>query len=189
MTWQEIHGWFNFQQVYELAADRYPNGTFVEVGCWLGKSTAFLAELVPLVYAVDHWEWFDEGGERRKANFQHFLANMHACNVLHKIRPLRMHSTQAAKCFADESVDFVFLDALHERWSVSQDIKAWLPKVRNGGLLGGHDFDGLCPGVREAVVEQFGNDFQVIAGNSWIHFRKSNENKVISETVSSRNYR
>lgn len=47
---------------------------------------------------------------------------------------------QAAAHFADESLDFVYLDANHSYLAVRADLRAWYPKVKVGGLLCGHDY-------------------------------------------------
>lgn len=52
----------------------------------------------------------------------------------------RTYSVNAAKSFEDESLDLVFIDADHKWWSVLQDLVAWWPKVRRGGVMMGHDF-------------------------------------------------
>ena len=58
----------------------------------------------------------------------------------------RMTSEEAAKQFADGSLDFVYLDARHYREAVEQDIACWAPKVKSGGILAGHDYlDGILP--------------------------------------------
>lgn len=67
-------------------------------------------------------------------------------------------SADAAECFADESLDFVYLDANHSHESSGHDIRVWWPKVRPGGVLCGHDFlDGQLEqgdfGVRSAVCD------------------------------------
>jgi predicted O-methyltransferase YrrM len=51
----------------------------------------------------------------------------------------------------NESLDFVFIDACHEYENVITDINAWLPKIRPGGLLCGHDKD--MDGVKKATQE------------------------------------
>jgi predicted O-methyltransferase YrrM len=54
-------------------------------------------------------------------------------------------------------VDFVFIDADHEYDSVVKDINAWLPKIKQGGIISGHDYFNPC-GVKKAVDEKFGNE-------------------------------
>lgn len=51
-----------------------------------------------------------------------------------------MTSLDAAQVIPDHSLDFVYIDANHRYDSVSQDIRAWLPKVYLGGVLCGHDY-------------------------------------------------
>ena len=41
---------------------------------------------------------------------------------------------------ADESLDFVFIDADHKYVSVCEDIREWSKKVRIGGIVSGHDY-------------------------------------------------
>ncbi len=59
-------------------------------------------------------------------------------------------SQQAVSLLADGSVDAVFIDAEHDRASVEADARAWLPKVKPGGLLCGHDWDRAS--VREGLA-------------------------------------
>jgi hypothetical protein len=49
-------------------------------------------------------------------------------------------SVEAAEEFADDFLDFVYIDANHSEPYVSQDIEAWTPKVRSGGIVAGHDY-------------------------------------------------
>ena len=52
----------------------------------------------------------------------------------------RQDSISAAAQVPDGSIDFVYLDARHDYRSVQDDILAWAPKVRAGGILAGHDY-------------------------------------------------
>lgn len=68
----------------------------------------------------------------------------------------RTTTTAAAENIADGTFDFVFIDADHTYEGVSADIDAWYPKIRNGGMLLGHDFNFEdFPGVVRAVYERF----------------------------------
>jgi len=53
---------------------------------------------------------------------------------------LKMKSTEAADTFKDESLDWVYIDARHDYESVLEDMNAWWPKVKQGGLFSGHDY-------------------------------------------------
>lgn len=68
----------------------------------------------------------------------------------------RMSTKEAAEHIADGEIDFVFIDADHTYKSVLADIKAWLPKVRVGGYITGHDCEH--DGVKKALIEVFGKD-------------------------------
>ena len=93
-------------------------------------------------------------------------SSAHALNT--QRTPIRKPSLQAAQDFADRSIDIVFIDAAHEYDPVKEDILAWLPKVKLGGILSGHDY--LCDGVKKAVDEIFGNKviFRNAMENCWI---------------------
>jgi hypothetical protein len=72
----------------------------------------------------------------------------------------------------NEQLDFVFLDANGTKEQVIQDINHWLPQVRFGGVIAGHDLDGRTSmgdvnGVRAAVTFVFGNNFNVGPDYMW----------------------
>jgi len=58
----------------------------------------------------------------------------------YKTTIVRKLSTDAAMDFGDESLDFVYIDADHSYNAVKEDIAAWAPKVRRGGIVAGHDY-------------------------------------------------
>ena len=102
---------------------------------------------------VDTWrgsaEHVDEDETRRI--FGKFRGNMRIFQDLVDIRIVKKESTVAAADYADMSLDFVFLDASHDFESVSADIKAWLPKVKENGVLAGDDV--AWTGVQAALLE------------------------------------
>jgi len=72
-----------------------------------------------------------------------------------KFVPMRMTSLEAAAECENNSFDFVYIDASHEYEDVKADIKAWLPKVKKGGIIAGDDYNSRQ--VSRAVHEILGN--------------------------------
>ena len=72
---------------------------------------------------------------------------------------IRLYSKQAVKCIEDEELDLVFIDADHSYESVKEDILLWQPKVREGGIICGHDYTAnIIRGVKMAVDEIYQNE-------------------------------
>ena len=162
--WDEIHGWFDFADIYHEQVERMTamGGHFVEVGSWFGKSAAFMAtkirdaEKLIRFDCVDTWEGGESKCHQRLANkedvkslgldlFAEFNGNMSRLGLSQYVNPVRMPSVEAAALYEDDSLDFVFIDADHgEEW-VRADLAAWWPKVQVGGVLAGHDYDEAGP--------------------------------------------
>lgn len=51
-----------------------------------------------------------------------------------------MRSTDASKHLPDNHFDYIYLDARHDYCAVKEDIEHYWPKLRPGGILGGHDY-------------------------------------------------
>ena len=64
---------------------------------------------------------------------------------------IRGTSLEAVTQFEDQSLDFVFVDGSHAYRDVLDDLEAWYPTIRKGGILSGHDYH--WPEVRRAVTE------------------------------------
>jgi predicted O-methyltransferase YrrM len=63
------------------------------------------------------------------------------------------------KFFPNGYFDFIYIDADHSYNGVREDIKVWTPLVKEGGLIGGHDYGRVrWPGVKLAVDEKFGEE-------------------------------
>jgi len=81
-------------------------------------------------------------------------------------------SVEMAERFYDKSLDFVFIDADHRYEHIKADIAAWYPKIRQGGLLSGHDYGGrrYHKGVKRAVTEfidEYGGKLILKRGRVW----------------------
>lgn len=49
-------------------------------------------------------------------------------------------SMDAVSDFADESLDFVYIDGNHSFKFVTEDIFEWSKKIKRGGIISGHDY-------------------------------------------------
>jgi hypothetical protein len=76
-------------------------------------------------------------------------------------------SVEVAPLMPDRYFDAVLIDALHTYHACKEDILAWLPKVRVGGVLIGDDHSAWFPGVQVAVEEIFGTSHQVLDQTYW----------------------
>lgn len=144
-----------FERTHALLA-RLPSARVVgaEVGVFRGRMSAQLLRVEPLrLIMVDSWlpaerqprEYRDTGDMHAHLSLDSQLGNLARAReqtafAARRRLILRSDSAAAAACVADGCLDFVFLDADHSYTGVRQDIDAWWPKLRPGGLLGGHDY-------------------------------------------------
>jgi predicted O-methyltransferase YrrM len=153
------------RQLIELLRPLGPKLHGAEIGVFDGyTSDALLRELPELdLWMVDHWQPYP--GNSRLGDLNEAALRRARANALwwteHAAQRrfiLAEPSPAAAARFADDSLDFVFIDGNHLYEHVRNDLYAWWPKVRPGGLLTGHDYgvygdaEGLW-GVRRAVDE------------------------------------
>ena len=67
---------------------------------------------------------------------------------------MRMTTDKASTLIENNSLDFIFIDADHSYKAVKRDIINWLPKIRDGGMITGHDIG--TDSVKKAVTEMLG---------------------------------
>jgi len=101
--------------------------------------------------------------------YKEFLKNIRP--VRDVIRPVRMASAGAAGLYRDKQLDFVFIDAAHNYKNVLRDIKCWYPKVKENGVIAGHDY-GVKPGVKRAVDQFFRGENVTVSGICWLVVKK-----------------
>lgn len=70
----------------------------------------------------------------------------------HQVKLLRLTSRQASVLFKPAYFDMVFIDGDHTKKAVTEDFHLWMPRVRPGGILAGHDYHSYI-GVRQAIDE------------------------------------
>lgn len=126
-----------------------PRARMLEVGSWLGNGSTrtFVKHLLPqsgVLYCVDTWKGSANSARHQRIVrdfdvFSTFLGNIESYGGSGVVRPIMMTSRDAAEIFPDRFLDLVFIDGDHSYDAVREDILLWRPKVREGGILCGHD--------------------------------------------------
>jgi hypothetical protein len=169
ITSWDVEGWCDFRDLYTAIAGKLRDGdTFVEVGAWKGQSIIHLCQRLQdqeksvKLYAVDTFKGDADTG---KVNvLSTFEENIFASHCSSDIYVQVALSTIAADKFQEKEIAGVFIDAAHDYDSVSADLNAWLPKVKEGGIFAGHDIDS--PDVQRAL-DDAGIQY-VTVGRCWV---------------------
>jgi hypothetical protein len=116
-------------------------------------------------------ERWDRSIEAKADEEQWYLMYRYCCRLMSyfpQLRVVKMASKQASTLFPDGYFDIVFIDAIHIYEYVYADIGYWLPKVRKGGFLCGHDYGhSSFSGVTKAVDKYFNKDIKVYDHMVW----------------------
>ena len=170
-----------------LGAHGYQTG--VEVGVQAGEfSNLILAGWPGKLYMVDCWQEQDGAvyhdianlpNERQEVYYQ--MARWVAAKYGARAEIIRAFSPGAADQFADGSLDFAYLDGNHSHEATLADLGAWWPKLRAGGLMGGHDYmegesHNCTFGVISALQKFFPGDVPIYVAeemwSSWYLFKE-----------------
>jgi len=65
------------------------------------------------------------------------------------------------------NLDFVYIDGNHDYDFVKNDLELYYPKVKKGGIIGGHDFSTSTLGVCKAVLEFARKENLKLYGKEW----------------------
>jgi hypothetical protein len=79
-------------------------------------------------------------------------------------------SAKSADLVPDNSLDWIYIDAGHSYEEVKADYEAWVPKVRKGGIISGHDYgENDCIGVKHWIDELVaaGGKFEFTTEDYW----------------------
>lgn len=117
--------------------------TGAEIGVWEGAFARTICEEVgAFLHAVDPWAP-QPGYIERKNDKSRLDRAFERTNAALAGFPqiVRATSLDGATQLADRSLDFAYIDGNHLRAHVTADIRAWLPKVKAGGVLAGHDYN------------------------------------------------
>lgn len=167
---------FNYSEFYKSIVTDNPNfKKFIEIGVYKGHSITYLGNLLinrkgAELHAVDLWDdtyiWDDNftklTGDYKKYKqkikpylFDIYKKHLKFKNLDNFIQSHKGFSDKMASKFSDNYFDFIFIDADHTYEQVIKDIKAWLPKLKKGGIIAGHDYGNKDTGVKRAVDSIF----------------------------------
>jgi predicted O-methyltransferase YrrM len=146
-----------------------PDSVIMELGSGMGVSTEVFALLCKKVHTTDLWV---PGLEKWREAFNGVFKRYHNISQYYR------DTTISAHLFENNFFDAVYIDADHTYESVSREIKTWLPKVKIGGFICGHDYierPGFNFGVIKAVNEILGTPDKVYEDTSWIIRKREGE--------------
>lgn len=174
LTWKSIPGWFDFGNLYDAAIGRASNGAkFVECGSYMGRSAVYMGTQIAAsgktiaFDAVDNFSWDPDRGGATPDQTQFCIDNSPAAGFVNLVNA---EQVARAATYADASLDFVFIDSDHTYEGTKAAILAYLPKMKSGGVLAGHDCEvvhATFPGVLQAVQECLPG--YVINGRSFVY--------------------
>lgn len=115
---------------------------FVEIGANIGESCLLASsfDFIDMVVSIDPFseDQFLEYKKRTRHCSRKFLRNK---------------SESVVTKFNDSEIDVLYLDGDHSYESVKKGLELYYPKVREGGVIGGHDYGKAHEGTVKAVDE------------------------------------
>jgi predicted O-methyltransferase YrrM len=139
-----IPGWFSTGDIKELSslASSVEDGTIIELGSMHGRSAYCMSVSSPTskIFCLDFWSGkmcatMDK--IKRPNSIEFFKLYTSDCT---NVTPIQVFPGVKVVPQWTEPVDMVFIDTLHENPSDWDLIEFWLPKVKTGGILCGHDY-------------------------------------------------
>jgi hypothetical protein len=137
-----------------------------EIGVWTGKfASRILKTPNVFLYMIDRWcqppdgdSYLTSGSSMALSEKDIFEDAYNRCKAIHikyktRSKLIKCDSVEAARFVEDGSLDLVFVDGDHSEAGCRSDIAAWLPKVKRGGWISGHDYDHPDQGDVKKVVD------------------------------------
>lgn len=139
----------------------FPNSVGAEIGVCKGHFSVQILNdaLVRKLYCVDAWEGQTPGEpemtkEMHEANLAETMHHLRGHIPGGRVEIIRGRSTEVARSWSREPLDWAYIDAAHDYDNVMADLLAWSKVLAPGGVLMGHDY------TNNAMARQY--DFGVI---------------------------
>lgn len=150
--------------------------TMIEIGSFVGESTVLFAQSFKKVIAIDPFlpDYDPADTTSHMFDFNNvYQTYLQRTGAYQNIETIVSTSDAAVDFLKGPKYDFVYIDGLHTYEGVRNDIINYLPLVKDGGAIGGHDYtteQEHLVGVFKAVNELFGAPDKVFKDNSWIKY-------------------
>ena len=110
-----------------------------EVGVHKGLHARRMLRAIPnlKLLLVDPWSAF---GRHSDAHLEGVYQKCRRILDGKNVEYIRKPSIEAAKEVPDLSLDFVYIDGLHDFDNIMMDLIVWVPKVKIDGIISGHDY-------------------------------------------------
>lgn len=127
-------------------------GHIAEIGVARGQFSRQVRSVCrpSLLVLIDPWMEQDQGQYFRDTNnvrqtqqdgrYNKILRTFASKKPGRECRVLRTFSVDASKHFENGTFDWVFIDGNHSFEACLEDLRVWAPKVKNDGLICGHDY-------------------------------------------------
>lgn len=137
----DIPGWMmevELREIERLAAQVPANGLIVEIGSYYGRSTyAWAKSCDPSVKVLAIDQFFEK--DQRK-QFDLYTAGIENIEVIHGVMP-------QDNVYPGHMIDLLFIDTTHKNPNDMDIIQYFLPFIKPGGILSGHDYYETFPDV------------------------------------------
>jgi len=128
-----------------------------EIGVRAGAFSKIFLDKNPKLHmrCIDSWEPYSRVGtkERQEIFYNECIKLLEPYKD--RVEIIKMPSQQALSIIPDNSLDFVYIDAMHDFDNVVMDLIGWNKKVKRGGLISGHDYYNFYNGGVVTAVDAY----------------------------------
>jgi len=146
-----VEGLIDFINFFDIK-----NKKGVEEGSYLGVSTEVFALFNNQITSVDP--------HQNQQVYSKFLERIKSYPNIKSVKDLSQNFIRA---IPDDSLDFVYIDSIHHYKHMMEVMPLWRVKIKQGGIMCGHDYSDIWPGVIKAVDELAESKVETFLDSSW----------------------
>jgi predicted O-methyltransferase YrrM len=146
--------------LWSLAKYIFPdNANYLEIGTYAGYSALLVKDSNPTlnIKCVDPYFEGSEASEATNSEISMDSLYYKTLTLLNSnnIQLIRGESEKILSCFEDNYFDIIFIDGDHKYESIEKDILNSYPKVKNNGIMFGHDtcFSSITEALKKYIIE------------------------------------